>query len=117
MQYLSRRVPILIAFLLAAVAAGALSGCSRNAGKRVKVVVWGVQLSEETRIEAACIREFERRNPGIKISMLSMGAGSMNPQKLMTAIVGRTPPDLIYQDRFTIGDWAKIGRASCRERV
>ena len=106
MQYLSRRVPILIAFLLAAVAAGALSGCARNAGKRVKVVVWGVQLSEETQIEAACIREFERRNPGIKISMLSMGAGAMNPQKLMTAIVGRTPPDLIFQDRFTIGDWA-----------
>ena len=30
----------------------------------------------------------------------------MNPQKLMTAIVGNTPPDVINQDRFTIGDWA-----------
>ena len=30
----------------------------------------------------------------------------MNPQKLMTAIVGGVPPDLVQQDRFTIGDWA-----------
>ncbi|RYG56705.1 ABC transporter substrate-binding protein, partial [bacterium] len=30
----------------------------------------------------------------------------MNPQKLLTAIVGGAPPDLINQDRFTIGDWA-----------
>jgi len=35
-----------------------------------------------------------------------MGAGGMNPQKLMTAIVGKVPPDIIHQDRFTIGDWA-----------
>ncbi len=35
-----------------------------------------------------------------------MGAGAMNPQKLMTAIVGGVPPDLVQQDRFTIGDWA-----------
>ena len=35
-----------------------------------------------------------------------MGAGAMNPQKLMTAIVGNVPPDVIQQDRFTIGDWA-----------
>lgn len=38
-----------------------------------------------------------------------MGAGAMNPQKLMTSIVGRVPPDLIYQDRFTISDWASRG--------
>jgi multiple sugar transport system permease protein len=35
-----------------------------------------------------------------------MGAGDMNPQKLMTSIVGGVPPDVIAQDRFTVGDWA-----------
>ncbi len=35
-----------------------------------------------------------------------MGAGGMNPQKLMTSIVGGVAPDVIAQDRFTIGDWA-----------
>jgi multiple sugar transport system permease protein len=33
----------------------------------------------------------------------------MNPQKLMTAIVGGVPPDVIDQDRFTINDWAARG--------
>lgn len=35
-----------------------------------------------------------------------MGAGGMNPQKLMTSIVGDVAPDVIQQDRFTIADWA-----------
>ena len=52
------------------------------------------------------VAEFERRNPNVTVSILSMGAGGMNPQKLMTAIVGKSPPDVINQDRFTIGDWA-----------
>ena len=32
--------------------------------------------------------------------------GRMNPQKLMTAIAGGSPPDVINQDRFSIGGWA-----------
>jgi multiple sugar transport system permease protein len=67
--------------------------------------VWGLQYGEESEGLRARVAEFERRH-GIKVSILSMGAGQMNPQKLMTAIVGRVPPDVIHQDRFTIGDWA-----------
>lgn len=77
-----------------------------HARQTVKLVVWGLQASEEQAGQRAQVAEFERRNPGVKVSVLSMGAGNMNPQKLMTAIVGRTPPDVINQDRFTIGDWA-----------
>lgn len=77
-----------------------------HARQPIKLVVWGLQASEEAAGQRAQVAEFERRNPGVKVSMLSMGAGSMNPQKLMTAIVGKTPPDVINQDRFTIGDWA-----------
>ena len=71
-----------------------------------KLIVWGLQSSEEAAGLRAQVAEFERRNPGIKVSVLGMGAGNMNPQKLMTSIVGNTPPDVINQDRFTIGDWA-----------
>lgn len=71
-----------------------------------KLVVWGLQSSDEAAGLRAQVREFERRHPGVKVSILGMGAGQMNPQKLMTAIVGKTPPDVINQDRFTIGDWA-----------
>ncbi|MEP0766590.1 MAG: extracellular solute-binding protein [Fimbriimonadia bacterium] len=75
----------------------------------IKLRVWGMSLGEEDKGFAAQIREFERRNPGIEVSVLSMGAGAMNPQKLLTAIVGKSPPDLVFQDRFTIGDWASRG--------
>ncbi|MFQ3549145.1 MAG: extracellular solute-binding protein [Armatimonadota bacterium] len=74
--------------------------------EKVKLVVWGLRPSEEAVGQRAQIEEFERRNPNVKVTVLNMGAGQMNPQKLMTAIVGKTPPDVINQDRFTIGDWA-----------
>src|SRR5437899_9813453 len=73
---------------------------------RVKLVVWGLPSGEETKGLDAAIREFERRNPRIAVQNLSMGAGEMNAQKLMTSIVGNVPPDLVHQDRFTVGDWA-----------
>jgi multiple sugar transport system permease protein len=85
-----------------------LSGCLDEklpAGK-VKLVVWGLEFGEESKGLEARVKEFERRHPNIEVSILSMGAGTMNPQKLMTAIVGNVPPDVIRQDRFTIGDWA-----------
>ncbi len=73
---------------------------------KTKLIVWGLQSGKETKALDAQVAEFEKRNPDIDVSLLSMGAGSMNPQKLMTAIVGGVPPDVINQDRFTIGDWA-----------
>jgi ABC-type sugar transport system permease subunit/ABC-type glycerol-3-phosphate transport system substrate-binding protein len=94
--------------LIVLTALAVLAGCSppdRAAGK-IKLVVWGLEAGEETAGQDARIREFERRHPNVVVSTLSMGAGNMNPQKLMTAIVGGVPPDVIRQDRFTIGDWA-----------
>ncbi|GAB4466440.1 MAG: hypothetical protein OHK0029_37760 [Armatimonadaceae bacterium] len=72
----------------------------------IRLVVWGLQSGKETAGLDAQIAEFERRNPDIKVVAMSMGAGTMNPQKLMTSIVGGVPPDVIHQDRFTVGDWA-----------
>lgn len=77
--------------------------------ERQTVVVWGLGLGPDSKGLEATIREFERRWPQYKIRILSMGAGRMNPQKLMTSIVGNVPPDAIHQDRFTIGDWASRG--------
>ncbi|HXG24328.1 MAG TPA: hypothetical protein VNJ09_07235, partial [Chthonomonadales bacterium] len=67
-----------------------LTGCADNPlpPGTVKLVVWGLQYGEESKGLEARVREFERRHPHIKVSILSMGAGQMNPQKLMTAIVG-----------------------------
>ena len=62
---------------------------------RTKLLVWGLELGKDSEGLAAQIREFERLNPDIEVSALSMGAGEMNPQKLMTSIVGGVPPDII----------------------
>jgi multiple sugar transport system permease protein len=105
----AKLVPRLAIFIaLLSFAALMLAGCADESLPPgvVRLQVWGLKLGDETPGLIARIKEFERRNPNIKVSVLAMGAGEMNPQKLMTAIVGNVPPDLIQQDRFTIGDWA-----------
>lgn len=87
----------------------ALAGvcCAQN--PRQTVSVWGVRPGPDAKGTEALVREFERRNPDLRVRTMSMGAGEMSPQKLMTSIVGRVPPDVIFQDRFTLSDWASRG--------
>src|SRR5579862_2096271 len=93
-------------FLYSALVLACIFMPGRASADPIRLVVWGMQSSEESKDMDAKIAAFEQRHPNIRIAALSMGAGSMNPQKLMTAIVGGVPPDLVRQDRFTIGDWA-----------
>ncbi|MCL6520706.1 MAG: extracellular solute-binding protein [Armatimonadetes bacterium] len=95
-----------VILLVFAVLCISFAGCAPKEKGKIKLVVWGLQMSEESKGIEAAVAEFERRHPNIDVKVLSMGAGGMNPQKLMTAIVGKVPPDVIHQDRFTIGDWA-----------
>ncbi len=84
-------------------------GMGQKASEQTVLNVWGIGQSPDDKGMADSIREFERRNPDIRVRALSMGAGEMNPQKLMTAIVGGVPPDVVRQDRFSISDWAARG--------
>ncbi|MCC6403755.1 MAG: extracellular solute-binding protein [Fimbriimonadaceae bacterium] len=86
--------------------AGVLAPLSRS---QATVSVWGVRPGPDAKGTEALVREFERRNPDLRVRTMSMGAGEMSPQKLMTSIVGRVPPDVIFQDRFTLSDWASRG--------
>ncbi|MCW5937547.1 MAG: extracellular solute-binding protein [Fimbriimonadaceae bacterium] len=79
------------------------------AEERQIVTVWGLSAGPDAKGAEAVVREFEKRNPDLKVRALRMGAGEMNPQKLMTSIVGNAPPDVIYQDRFSLSDWASRG--------
>ncbi len=99
-QQLSLRI---LAVLLSAFAI-ALCG----AQTKRPVVVWGLNFGPDSKGEQAVVREFERRHPDIDIRVLSMG-GRMDPQKMMTSIVGNVAPDAVSQDRFTISDWASRG--------
>ncbi len=85
---------------------GAHSSWAQPEKPKTKLIAWGLESGAETAGLDAQVAEFEKRNPDIDVSLLSLGAGGMNPQKLLTSIVGGVPPDVINQDRFTIGDWA-----------
>jgi multiple sugar transport system permease protein len=71
------------------------------------LTMWGDQLEKslDTYGFDAEVAAFEKRY-NCKVMRLSMGAGGMDPQKLSTAVAGGVPPDLVRQDRFTVGDWA-----------
>lgn len=56
----------------------------------------------------AALREWERRNPGFVVAT-STYLNGQDPQKLMTSIAGRNPPQLIVQDRSMVGEWAYRG--------
>lgn len=104
--------PVLVGFMALVLAtwAGA-QGADQNqpAAEKTDLVVWGIGLGPDSKGTDAALREFERRNPDIRVKTLTMGAGAMDPQKLMTSIVGNVAPDVISQDRFTVSDWASRG--------
>lgn len=80
-----------------------------TAQERQLVTVWGISATADDKGTDAVVRAFEAKYPQYKVRMLGMGAGGMNPQKLMTAIVGNAAPDVIKQDRFSLSDWASRG--------
>ncbi|MCH7904419.1 MAG: extracellular solute-binding protein [Armatimonadetes bacterium] len=77
--------------------------------KQIDLIVWGHQIGPEDKGLDDVVRRFEELHPNIHVKMLGMGAGRMNPQKLMTSIVGEVPPDVIFQDRFAVPDWSHLG--------
>ena len=68
-----------------------------------ELIVWG--QGRDRGLEAA-LRQFELEHPGWTVVTTSGSSGGMDPQKLMCGIAGGAPPDLIKQDRFSVGEWA-----------
>lgn len=84
--------------------------CSIYAQEKVILHVWGFPESESFRGVYASVKEFESRHPNIKVVMGTPGGGAgIDPQKLMTSVASKTPPNLIWFDRFTISSWASRG--------
>ncbi|MFH0792931.1 MAG: extracellular solute-binding protein, partial [bacterium] len=74
---------------------------------KVRLTVWGLPETDRFAGFFEAVREFERRHPDIVVVMGTPGGQTnADPQKLMTAIAGGAAPDLMWQDRFTIGGWA-----------
>ncbi|MGB7157969.1 MAG: extracellular solute-binding protein [Tepidisphaeraceae bacterium] len=97
-------VGLLPAFDVAAVAGEPARGDIDSRGGERELIVWGAW---RRRGLDAAFRRFEKEHPGWKIvTSTAVGAGQMDPQKLMCAIAGGSPPDTLIQDRLSIGEWA-----------
>jgi len=79
--------------------------CGRSAAEGHKeLIVWNAFLRPGI---IAALRQFEEEHPGWKVVTSSgVGAGGMDPQKLMCGIAGGSPLDMLSQDRFSVGEWA-----------
>ncbi len=108
---MTRRNLCLVA-ALAVMVAGCTRGADVTAGKDQEARprhFGATPFSVDDKGVDGLINEFEKLHPDINVRSLSMGAGGMNGQKLMTSIVGNVAPDVINQDRFEISDWASRG--------
>ncbi len=74
---------------------------SAQQSKRPELVVWTSGLDPGTK---ARLHEFERQT-GVRVTA-SIIVNNMDPQRLMCAIAGGSVPDVVYQDRFAVGQWA-----------
>src|SRR5262245_54944209 len=79
--------------------------CAGGVARAEELRVW---LTRQDRGMEAALRVFESRHPGLHI-VTSLYIDGLDSQKLMTAIVGGEPPDVVEQDRFTVGEWAASG--------
>jgi multiple sugar transport system permease protein len=73
---------------------------------REQLVFWGSSaLGPES---YTLINRFEHENPQYKVVMGTAVARDLtgDAQRLLTAIVGGVPPDLVWFDRFAVGEWA-----------
>jgi multiple sugar transport system permease protein len=76
---------------------------------RETIVFWGhLQLGEDVEI---LLHRFEQKFPQYRVIMSKAAARDLtgDAQRLMSAIAGRVPPDVVFFDRFAIGQWAARG--------
>ncbi len=76
---------------------------------RTELVFWGHPwLGDDI---YTLIHEFEVKNPQYKVVMGTAVAQDItgDAQRLLSAIAGGVPPDVVWFDRFAIGEWAGRG--------
>ena len=109
------QVPLSVAIVLAIIAVIGLAFWTREqtrpvaADGRTELVFWGnPALGEDI---YAVIHRFEEANPQYKVVMSAAAARDLtgDAQRLLTAVAGGVPPDVVFFDRFAIGEWASRG--------
>lgn len=82
--------------------------CGFGTASRAETQELRIWVKNPDRGIAAALRAWEQQNPGWRV-VTSLYIDGKNTQQLMTAIAGGDPPDIIQQDRFTVGEWASRG--------
>lgn len=76
----------------------------------VTIELWGLVESRVLKGVYEAVYEFERRHPDIRVRIGTPGGqGDLDPQKLLTAVVAGTPPDVLWFSRHALGMWAARG--------
>jgi multiple sugar transport system permease protein len=105
-----RVVAVLAAALLALLAWWTWrSSASDTVDGRIPIVFWGSQeLGEDI---YTVINRFELKNPQYRVIMGTAVARDLtgDAQRLLSAITGGVPPDVVWFDRFAVGEWAGRG--------
>lgn len=101
--------------LFAVILAAALGACSSHDDSRVTLHFWA--LGREGEVVKDLMPEFERRNPGIRVEVQQIPFLNAH-EKLLTACVGHTTPDLAQVGNTWIPELTNLRAiASLNERV
>ncbi|HEY7088053.1 MAG TPA: extracellular solute-binding protein, partial [Tepidisphaeraceae bacterium] len=76
---------------------------------RQPIVFWGSAYFEQDIYNV--VHAFERKNPEYRVILSSAAARNLtdDAQRLMCAVAGGVPPDVVWFDRFALGEWASRG--------
>lgn len=89
------------------------AGAAAATEKPVTLYYWGLETDQQT---GDMLRDFEQLHGNrIRVIMGHMGSVNRtdNPQRLLCAVAGGDPPDVVYFDRFAVGEWAARGAFLC----
>jgi multiple sugar transport system substrate-binding protein len=92
---------LVAALTILASACGSGSGGDSSSGGVAKIVVWHGWTDVEGKNFTALIDKFNKDHPTIKVSQLE-SSSDYALQKVLTAVRGGTPPDVVYM----FGSWA-----------
>ncbi|MCY3019085.1 MAG: extracellular solute-binding protein [Planctomycetota bacterium] len=86
-----------------------VASCIACAEDTVELQYWTSPY--ELRAMAEIFEQYQRENPGVKVVIGQSAARNLvdDPQRVLCAIVGGDPPDIIVFDRYAVGEWAARG--------
>src|SRR5436190_8093409 len=85
------------------------STSTKTTNGRTEIVAWGITFFGEE--VYGLVHQFEQQNPQytVIISASAERDSTSDGQRLLCAIAGGVPPDVVFFSRFATGEWASRG--------